>query len=80
MWATYELQGHSRLQSQTLLKQLLSQTKKLRADMDNRDSHMFVYLSGEVRNPMTVAEVRLNQAEILSVGEGRDAHCTTEFC
>lgn len=76
-----ELQGHSRLQSQTLLKQLLSQTKKIRADTDNRDSHVFVYLSGEVRNPMTVAEVMLNQAEILSaLGEGGDAHCTTEFC
>lgn len=49
--------------------------------MDNRDSHIFVYLSDEVRNSMTVAEVMLNQAEMLSaLGEGGDAHCTTEFC
>lgn len=49
--------------------------------MDNRDSHIFVYLSGEVRNPMTIAEVRMNQTEMLSaLGEGGDAHCTTGFC
>lgn len=48
--------------------------------MDNRDSRIFVYLSDEVRNPVTIAEVVLIKAETLSaLGEGGDAHCTTGF-